>query len=92
MKKDLLIVTAIIALLGAYVYAAAGYQPHSLGWVTLSLSSGTVTQINNSTAPTVGYMKWCYNCVANGGAGTICISTGSTNANQFVLSTGTACK
>lgn len=87
-----------MALAGAFLWGAyiqAAYQPHSLGWVTLSIASGTVTEINTSTAPTVGYLRFCTNCGAAGGAGTICVST-TTNApgvgSDFVLSTGTICK
>ena len=91
MKK---IIIGMGLLFAAYaVYAA--YQPQNLGWVTLSVSSGTVAEINASTAPTVGYLRYCTNCGGAGGAGTICIST-STNApgagSDFVLSTGTICK
>lgn len=60
----------------------------------LTLSSMTVVQISASTAAVVGQVVYCGNCTANGGKGTICIST-STAApgagSDFVLSTGTLC-
>lgn len=91
--KNLLLFFAI--LLGLTGMAVAAYQPHNLGWVNISIASATVTEINTSTAATVGQLKYCTNCAANGGSGTICIST-STAApgagSDFVLSTGTICK
>ncbi len=80
----------LVALGVGTVYAT--YQPTNLGWVTLSHSSGTVTEIVNSTAPTIGYPRWCTNCTANGGQGTLCTSTGTARFNQFILSTGTVCR
>lgn len=90
MKK---LIAAVVLAFGLFEAVYAGtYQPQNLGWVNLSISSGTVTEITRSTAPTIGYLKWCTNCITNGGVGTMCISTGTANWNQFILSTGTVCK
>lgn len=58
---------------------------------TIALFNQTVTQIVNSTASIVGQMEFCSNCLAGGGKGAICISTGTSLFNQFILSTGTVC-
>lgn len=93
MKKTIIISTCLLVLMALCHFSAnATYQPQNLGWATISIASGTVTEIMNSTAPTVGYLRYCTNCGAAGGAGTICISTGAVAAYQFVLSTGTQCK
>lgn len=89
MKKAILVAGLIAGCLGA-IYAA-GYQAQSLGYVLMAPSSGTVNDITNSTAP-VATQRWCYNCTTNGGAGTVCYSTSSTNAFSYILSTGTVCK
>jgi hypothetical protein len=91
MKRTL---TGIFVLFAFFegVVALAAFTPRYLGWSTISISSGTITEITNSTAPTVGYIRYCSNCAANGGQGTLCVSTGAANFNQFVLSTGTVCK
>jgi hypothetical protein len=63
--------------------------------VTVGLISQTIAQIAASTPSVVGQMVYCNNCAANGGSGTVCISTITTApgaGNDFVLSTGTICK
>ncbi len=91
MKKLLIVIVSLF--LGFEAVYAATYQPRSLGWVTLSITSMTATAVAASTPPTVGYPVFCTNCAASGGSGTICVSTESTTAqNAFVLSTGTVCK
>lgn len=90
--KRVLIGIAAIFLYFEGVYVLAVYQPRNLGWVTLSVSSGTLTEIINSTAPTNGYVRFCTNCASGGGAGAICISTASATWGQFILSTGTRCQ
>jgi hypothetical protein len=93
MKKVLgSLLTIFILFEGIAFLGASTYQPTSFGYINFSYDTMTVTDINNSTAPTIGYPVWCYNCVANGGSGTECISTGSVNSNSFILSTGTVCK
>jgi hypothetical protein len=68
------------------------YQPQNFGYSNVSMSTGTLAQVINSTAPTLGYAMWCGNCAANGNAGTPCYSTGTANWGQMVLSTGTRCQ
>jgi len=59
----------------------------------LVLPSYTVAYATTSLiSDTTGQVIFCSNCSANGGKGTICVSTGTTATYQFVLSTGTACK
>lgn len=91
MKKILTGVFVLFVFFEAVV-AMAAFKPRGLGWSTISISSGTILEIQNSTAPTVGYLRYCTNCFGAGNAGTICISTGSTNQDSFVLSTGTHCR
>lgn len=90
-----MLLIGLFAVFALFETVYAAYQPHNLGWVSVSVASATLTEINTSTAPTVGFLKFCTNCAANGGSGTICVST-STNApgagSDFVLSTGTQCK
>lgn len=69
----------------------AAYQPQNLGWVNISISSGTTAEIRALVPATVGQMKFCTNCITNGAQGTVCVSTGTT-LDAFVLSTGTVCK
>lgn len=92
MKNLFLTLLLLATLLGV---AQAVYQPQYLGWTTQSISSGTVNEICISTPPTVGYQRFCTNCVSGDGKGTVCTSTG-TNAPgagcDFTLSTGTQCK
>lgn len=90
MKKAIAVTGLIISLLSGYLYAK-GYQAQSLGYVLMAVSSATATDIMNSTDP-VSTQRWCYNCTANGGAGTVCYSTSATNAFSYILSTGTVCK
>ncbi len=93
--KKILIGLFVVFVLFEGTVAMAVYRPRNLGWVNVSIASATLTEINTSTAATVGMLKYCTNCAANGGLGTICIST-STSApgagSDFVLSTGTQCK
>lgn len=91
MKRILAAIFSIFVFFEA-TYALAVFQPASLGYINFSYSTMNVTGVTNSTAPTVGYPLWCTDCLANGGAGTLCVSTGTTKFNQFILSTGTACK
>lgn len=97
---------ALVLLLGlGSVSHAATKQPQSLGSITASTSTftgginlwnRTAAQIQALIASTTGQQVFCSDCTANGGKGTICVSTGgftgATLANQFVLSTGTVCK
>jgi hypothetical protein len=92
MKRTLSFAFAAFAFFEFAYFAQAVNQPHNLGYVSLSLSSGTLTEIIRSTAPTVGYPRFCTNCAASGNAGTICVSTGAATWGQFVLSTGTRCQ
>jgi len=92
MKKILIATFAVVILLGAILQLEARYQPQNLGWVNIAISSGTQSEIDNSTATDVGRLKYCTNCAANGGSGTICVSTQTTGFHGFVLSTGTICK
>lgn len=83
---------------------SSGYgatQPRSIGVVTASTSTFTggvglwalpVAQITALTATATGQIVFCTDCGSSGGKGTICVSTGSTNIAQFVLSTGTKCQ
>ena len=48
--------------------------------------------INLTVAKSTGTMVYCTDCAANGGKGTVCVSTGSTATYQFTLSTGTRCQ
>lgn len=58
----------------------------------LTLWNLPIATINGLTPSTTGQMVFCQDCAANGGKGTLCVSTGTTTTFQFVLSTGTACK
>lgn len=89
MKSFILIAGFLIGIAGA-AYSAT--QAQSLGVVDVTLKSMTLAEIQTSTASAAGKPVYCSNCVGGGGQGTICISTGSTVAYQYVLSTGTACK
>lgn len=86
-------ITAILVIFTFFegVYALAVYQPQNLGYGTLIISSGTVTDIQNSTAA-AGTQRFCFNCQASGNAGTPCYSTGAVNWGSFVLSSGTRCQ
>lgn len=94
MKKLLI---ALILLTSGVAWAATT-QYHQMGNVTLSSSTATggfglwnrtVAQLQSLTPTTTGQIVACSNCNI---AGTICVSTGSTAAYQWILSTGTACK
>jgi hypothetical protein len=89
MKKLILLTLGVIGFVGITMAAT---QPLSLGVVDASLRSLTQAQVLASTSTKAGQMIYCSNCSANGGAGTICISTGTTGFNPFVLSTGTVCR
>lgn len=59
----------------------------------LAIPSWTVAITTTSLmASTTGQLIFCSNCAANGGNGTLCVSTGTTATYQFILSTGTPCK
>lgn len=88
--KTIIGLSVFILLVSGRAFAI--YQPINLGVANIAIATGTITDIQTSTAAAVGQLKWCTNCTANGGAGTLCISTGTTSVFQFVLSTGTACK
>lgn len=93
MKK---IILSILLVFGSFeiVYAAT-YQPRNLGWVNVSVASGTVNEICISTPPTVGFLRFCTNCAGGGGVGTIVVSTSVAAPGagcDFVLSTGTQAK
>ena len=94
MKNTLTAILAVFIVFEciAFLGAVTTYQPRSLGYVNFSYDTMTVTDIQNSTAPTVGYPLWCTNCLGGGAAGTVCTSTGTTLWGQFVLSTGTRCQ
>lgn len=92
MKKLLLVIVIVLAFVSIHYAATFVYEPVDLGIANIAISSATVTAIMNSTATVIGRERWCYNCTANGGAGTMCYSTGTTNAFSYVLSTGTPCK
>ena len=94
-----LLILAAIAGLSSIAGATSQYQ--ALGNVAISSStvsgglgiwSRTVAQLQTLTPTTTGQIVYCSNCAAAGNAGTICVSTGSTAAYQWVLSTGTQCK
>lgn len=85
------IIVALAFLTGGIALAAT-IQPIDLGVANIAISSAAVSTIMNSTATIIGRERWCYDCTANGGKGTMCYSTGTTNAFSYVLSTGTACK
>lgn len=91
----------LTSALGIGVGYCATTQYNAIGSVQLSsatasggfgLWSRTVVQLQALTPSTTGQVVYCSNCTTAGGAGTICVSTGSTNVYQWVLSTGTACK
>jgi len=85
MKK--LIIIGPLGLCGA-LYAATVNVP-----APSAISVLTLTQVAQSTPTYTGQVVVCNNCTANGGVGTICVSTEATTAqNGFVLSTGTVCK
>lgn len=58
----------------------------------LALPVFSTTTLSSLISDTTGQVVFCSNCTANGGQGTICVSTGTTAAYQFVLSTGTKCR
>ena len=88
MKRIIVFIGCVFALFEGLVYAVN--QPQRLG--AAALQSKTVAQIQALTSNTTGQILYCSDCAANGAAGTICVSTGATAVNQFVLSTGTVCK
>lgn len=90
MKKIFLVIAAIV-IFSLCRRSQAATQPLSLGIVGVSVASMTALAISQSTAPAVGYIVYCGSCSSIQG-GTICISTGNTVANQFILSTGTHCQ
>lgn len=92
MKRILCASAVIFAFFELVYFSYAANAPANIGYVALAVSSGTATDIMASIAPAVGYIRYCTNCAGGGNAGTICISTGSTTAAQFVLSTGTRCQ
>lgn len=59
------------------------------------MPSLTVAQEQSACPRAAGQEIFCSNCSANGGLGTVCISTGTTcvgtNNFDYVLSTGTKC-
>lgn len=80
----------VVAIVGA-----ATYQPQSLGLVDIAVSSGTLAEICASTPTMVGKPRWCTNCAAAGGAGTVVWSTSTAAPGagcDFVLSSGTQAK
>lgn len=83
-------------IIGLLFLASTGWavtQAHNLGVVNIYVKSQTLAQIQASTPTAVGQVLFCSNCTANGGSGTLCISTATANAQtSFVLSTGTVCK
>jgi len=92
MKRTLAALFLIFGFFEVTCLMAATYQPQKLGYVDIAISSAPVASITRSTASAVGTMRWCTDCITNGGVGTLCISTGTTAWNQFILSTGTVCK
>lgn len=93
MKRALLAIAIIFTFFeGTYCLAVYTFQGQNLGVANIAIASATLNTIMATTSTTVGHLKWCYDCVANGGAGTMCESTGTTNSFQWVLSTGTRCK
>lgn len=94
--KNLLVFLAAAFLGGAVAYGATQY--HSIGNVRMSSSTvtgglglwqRTVAQLQSLTPTTTGQVVICIDCNV---AYTICISSGSTAAYQWILSTGTACQ
>lgn len=88
--KKILFVLAVLSGLCWKAYSATT-QAQNLGVVSISVKSLTAAQVITSTSTAAGELIFCSNCGGAGGAGTLCISTG-TAANAFVLSTGTVCK
>lgn len=91
----------LAAALGIGIGYCATTQYNAIGNVQMSTStvsgglglwSRTLAQLQSLTPTITGQVVYCSNCVSAGGAGTICVSTGSSAAYQWVLSTGTACK
>jgi len=70
-----------LSTMGSNVVPGFVLPSYTLAYTTTSLISSTT-----------GQLIFCSNCSANGGKGTICVSTGTTATYQFVLSSGTACK
>jgi hypothetical protein len=90
MKKILIPSILLIPFLVLkYVHAAT--QAQNLGVISASVKSMTAAQILISTSTARGELVYCTDCTANGGVGTICVSTG-TLRSSFILSTGTVCK
>ncbi len=87
MKKILLIISGLFLVFEGFVFAVN--QPQPLG--AAALQSQTILQIRALSSNTTGQIAYCSDCTANGGKGTICISTGAA-VDSFVLSTGTVCK
>lgn len=91
MKKVMIgILGLLIFISGMRAWCAS--QPQSLGNVAIQLPNLTAAQVSVATATYKGQPIYCTDCASNGGAGTICISTAATAANQFILSSGTVCK
>lgn len=92
MKRILSAAFAIFAFFELAYFCYAGTAPYNLGYVAFAISSGTAKDIMDSTAPSVGYQRYCTNCKAAGNAGTVCTSTGAAVWSGFVLSTGSRCE
>lgn len=103
MKKVLLGVLGLGFLAGGLVYAACmgpfcwdDTGAAVTARLTVNGMGGcgpfTLAQTTNTIAVQKGQCAFCTDCIAGGGAGTVCIATGTANSNQFVLSTGTVCK
>lgn len=90
MKRVLITSLAMLLLAAWSAYAVT--QAQSLGNVDVSIRALTAAQVLISTSTKAGQLIYCSNCGASGGAGTICVSTGTSGYNPFVLSTGTVCK
>lgn len=55
--------------------------------------SVAIATINTAVPKQVGQQVFCNNCTANGGLGTVCVSTSTASQGfNYVLSTGTVCK
>lgn len=89
MKKILGIALGTFVVFEGFVYATN--QPQRLG--SAALQSLTAAQIRVLTGNTTGQILYCSDCLTNAATGAVCVSTGSTAANQFIfISSGTVCK
>lgn len=89
MKKIIAVSFVLVSFLAWKAMCAT--QPQSLGVISASVKSLTAAQIALSTSTAKGELVFCSDCITNGGAGTICVSTATIRAS-FVLSSGTVCK